>query len=472
MSFNLQQIPDESKLSHYLDVQVLEQCYPREVVSDLLTACHAWEKRERKLSQLLIVYYVIALSLFRHLNVTAVFAHLSRGLRWLWPDENLSLLTGGALTARRQSLGMLVLRRLFRRCCRPLAGPQTKGAFALGMRLMAVDSTLEDVPDTSANVQHFGRLTSGQSQSPFPQVRCLYLAEVGTHAIIDAVLARCKASEQALAQVIVRSIEPGMLVLTDRNFASLPWLASVQQRGAQALCRLSAGRLTHQVATLPDGSYLVHVRPAKGQPLLTLRVIEYRLHPQVAQDLATLPTSRTCDPAKPQAVHRLVTSLLDPEQAPALELICLYHERWEIELVIDEMKTHQRLSSRPLRSQSPELLYQELYGLLLAHYAVRAWMYQSARQANLDPDRLSFTHALHVLDTACFEFALVAPSDRPRLLQRLLADLRQPSSLLSPRRLRFCPRVVKRAFSSFHRKRCWHLSFHFKDSSFRELLLI
>jgi hypothetical protein len=427
---------------------------------------------ESKFSQLLMVYYIMALSLFRHLNVTAVFAHLSRGLRWLWPDESLRLPTGGALTARRHSLGILVLRHLLRRCCRPLADPESKGAFAFGLRLMAVDSTLEDVPDTPANAGHFGRLSSGKSQSPFPQVRCLYLAEVGTHAIIDAVLARCKASEQALAKVIVRSIEIGMLVLTDRNFASVPWLASIQQCGAQALCRLAAGRLTQRVASLLDGSYLVHVRPAKGQPLLTLRVIEYRLLPSVAQDFATLPTSRTCDPAKPGAVHRLVTTLLDPVQAPALELICLYHERWEIELVIDEMKTHQRLSSQPLRSQSPELLYQELYGLLLAHYAVRAWMYQAARQANLDPDRLSFTHAVHVLDTACFEFAVVAPCDRPRLRQRLLADLRDPRTLLPARRLRFCPRVVKRAFASFHRKQCWHLSFHFKDSSFRELLLI
>jgi len=150
---------------------------------------------------------------------------------------------------------------------------------------------------------------------------------VGTHAIIDAVLARCKASEQTLANIIVRSIQAGMLVMTDRNFASLTWLASVGQRGAHALSRLAAGRFTQRKATLPDGSYLISVRVAKGQPSLTLRVLEYYLHPLVAQDLASLPTSRTCDPAKPQAVHRLVTTLLDPVQAPALELICLYHER-------------------------------------------------------------------------------------------------------------------------------------------------
>lgn len=470
MPFTLPQLPDESKFCQHIHLPLLERYYPRELVSELLSTCHAWEQRERKLSQLVIVYYVIALSWFRQYPVTEVFAHLCRGLRWLWPDPSIRLPTGGALTARRQSLGTVVLRQLFRRCCQPVATAATKGAFAFGLRVMAVDSTLDEVPDTPTNALHFGRLTTGKSQSPFPQVRCLYLAEVGTHAIVDAILARCKASEQALAQVIVRSIQATMLVLTDRNFVSVKWLLAVRQRQAQVLSRLAAGCFTQRSSTLADGSYLVTLRP-KGQDPLVLRVIEYRLLPRVAQDLALLPISRTARPSDPGAVHRLVTTLLDPQQAPALQLIALYHERWEIELVIDEIKTHQRLSPRPLRSKSPALLYQELYGLLLAHYAVRAWMHASALQAAVDPDRLSFTHALHVLDTACYEFAITHPDDHPRLQERLLADLRDPRSLLPPRRLRFCPRVVKRAFANFHRKQAWHCSFHFPNTSFQQLLI-
>src|SRR5947209_9986692 len=157
MPFKLQHIPEESKFCQHLSFPLLERSCPREVVSEHLTACHAWEQRERKLSQLVIVYYVIALSLFRQFNVTEVFAHLSRGLRWLWPDPCIALPSGGALTARRQSLGIVVMRQLFRRCCRPLASQQTKGAFALGLRLMAVDSRLPEVPDTPANGLHFGR---------------------------------------------------------------------------------------------------------------------------------------------------------------------------------------------------------------------------------------------------------------------------------------------------------------------------
>lgn len=326
MPFRLQYLPQESKFCQHLPLPLLEKYYPRELVSELLTACHAWEQRERKLSQLVIVYYVIALSLFRQFNVTAVFAHLSRGLRWLWPDPSIALPTGGALTSRRLRLGIPVMRQLFRRCCHVLASEKTKGAFAFGLRLMAVDSTLDEVPDTPANAQHFGRISSGKSQSPFPQVRCLYLAEVGTHAIIDAVLARCRASEAALAHVIVRSIQSAMLVMTDRNFVSVNWILSVRQRGAHVLSRLAAGYFTQPSRILCDGSYLVTLRP-KGQPLLLVRVIEYRLRPVVAQDLALLPISRTCRPSDPTGVHRLVTTLLDPQQTPALDLITLYHER-------------------------------------------------------------------------------------------------------------------------------------------------
>src|SRR5947209_10483084 len=255
MSFKLQHIPPESKFCQHLRMPLLERWDQRELVSDLLSKCHAWEQRERKLSQLVIVYYVIALSLFRQCNVTEVFAHLSRGLRWLWPDPCIALPTGGALTARRQSLGSVVMRLLFRQCCRTLASEQTKGAFAWGLRLMAVDSTLDEIPDTPANVLHFGRLTSGKSQSPFPQVRCLYLAEVGTHAIVDAVLARCKASEQALCWSLLRSIQDTMRVMTDRNFRSINWWVAVKPHGAQLLCRLAAGYFTQPSRRLSDGSY-------------------------------------------------------------------------------------------------------------------------------------------------------------------------------------------------------------------------
>jgi len=471
MPFSLQQLPSESKLAHVLRVELLEQLYPREEVADLLTRCHTWEERERKLSQVVMVYYVIGLSLLRRLNLAAVLRFLARGLRWLWPDPELALPTAGALVYRRKQLGVTVLRQLFRHRCQPMATQETKGAFCFGLRLMAIDSTLDEVADTPANALHFGRLTTGKSASPFPQIRCLYLAEAGTHAIVDATLAPCRVSEQRLAPSVLRSVEPGMLVLCDRNFPSIEFLAAIRKLQAHVLARVAVNHYTQAEQVLSDGSYLVTLHPA-NQPAFQVRVIEYRLHPHLTQELGQFPTSRNAREADPTQLHRLVTTLLDPTQAPALELILCYHERWEIELCIDELKTHLRLSEQPLRSQDPILVYQELYGLLLSHYAVRYLMHQSALQGDLDPDRLSFTYALQVLETACYEFSVVAREQLPLLKPRLLVDLREPSTLLPARRLRFYPRVVKRAFHPFHRKQLWHAGFTLKGSSFREILLI
>lgn len=471
MPFKLQHIDPESKFTHHFKMDILERCYPRTIVQTVLSECLAWEKRERKLSQLLIVYYVIGLWLFRSLNQRAVFARLSSGLRWLWPDASLSLPGASALLYRRQHLAVTVMRRLFRRCCRPLSTPATPGAFRFGLRLMALDSTLEDVAESPANALHFGRLTSGKSASPFPHLRCLYLAEVGTHLIIDAVPAPCGKSEQYLSPTLLRSIGPGMLVLMDRNFPSTDWLSQVRLKQAHGLARLASNRFTTPERVLSDGSTLHTLHPDKG-PAFQVRVIEYRLIPQLVNDLTPLPRSRNSAPADPGQIHRLVTTLLDPEVAPALELILCYHERWEIEEIIGETKTSLRFTQDPLRSQDPLLVYQEFYGLLLAHYAVRAWMFESATQAGLDADCLSFTHAIEVLHQACAYAPLVAAEDLPRFQQRILCDLREPASLLPPRRLRFYPRVLKRAQASFVRKLSHHEGFELKQISFQDALLI
>src|SRR6266700_8405075 len=272
MSFRIQPLADDSKFSQALRFEVLEQVCPRELVSDLLSRCHAWGKRERSLNQLLLVYYVIALSLFRRLNLGAVFGHLVRGLRWLWANSCLRLPTAAALVYRRQQLGCPIMRHLFQRVCRPMATEQTKGAFRFGLRLMAIDSTLDEVADTSANTQYFGRLSSGKNQSPFPQVRCLYLAEVGTHAIVDAVFAPCRVAEQRLAPVVLnRSVRAGMLVLMDRGIVSAPLLSTlVHQQQAHALARLKAGQFTHAEQVLADGSYLTTLHPV-GLPAVQVR---------------------------------------------------------------------------------------------------------------------------------------------------------------------------------------------------------
>lgn len=475
MPFKITQLPPVDKLCQQLEIATLEQVYPRQVVADLLTEHGGWEHRERKLTHLLMVYLVILLCLFPRHSLHALYAHLARAWHWLSAARCEASPTEAALCYRRQTLGIGVLRRLFRQMCRPLASEQTPGAFAFGLRLMAIDSTLEDVADTPANAAFFGRLHDDRTASPYPQARCLYLAEIGTHALVDALFAPCRLSEQHLWKGLLRSLQAGMLVLVDRGLFSGPIFAAIGAHGAHGLARLEAGMLTKPTQILADGSYLVQLtsRTSPGlQAPLTLRVIEYRLAPHLARALGSLPRSRNSRRADPRAVHRLVTTLLDPEHAPAKALILLYHERWEIELCIDETRTHQRLAELPLRSRTPLGVLQELYGLVLAHYAIRVLMATSAAQAGLDPDRLSFTHALHVLEDALVLLPLVPSSARACCWQQVLADLRQPSTLLSPRRLRFNPRVLKRGQRTFRRKRSHHRGLSLKHRSFSDILLI
>lgn len=445
------------------------------MVADLLTEHHGWEQRERKLTHLLMVYLVMLLCLLPRHNLQALYAHLARAWRWCSGAESETPPTEAALCYRRETLGIGVLRRLFRQICRPIATPQTPGAFALGLRLMAIDSTLEDVPDTPANVAFFGRLNDKATASPYPQARCLYLAEVGTHALVDALFAPCRVSDHRLFKGLLRSVQAGMLVLLDRGLFSCVNVAALHATGAEVVARLEAGMLTRPSRVLSDGSYLGELtpktHPGLSQPL-TLRVIEYQLDPTVAQALKGLARSRNTSPADPTAVHRLVTTLLDPEQAPAKTLILLYHERWEIEACIDESRTHQRLAAQPLRSRRPLGVLQELYGLVLAHYAIRSCMATSAAQADLDPDQLSFTHALHVLDDVLVLWPLIPPPARAWVWQHVLADLRQPNTLLPPRRLRFNPRVLKRSQGKCRRKRPEDRGLSLKHQTFSDILLI
>jgi len=353
MGFRIQHLTDESKFSQALRFGVLEQVCPPALVSDLLSRCHAWGERERDLNQLIVVYSVIALCLFRRLNLAAVFAHLVRGLRWLWPNPSLRLPTAAALVYRRQHLGTPLLRHLFQHVCHPMATEGTPGAIGFGLRLMAIDSTLDEVADTPATALYFGRMTSGKSQSPFPQVRCLYLAEGGTHAIVDAVFAPCRTSDQRLLPVLLsRSVQSDMLVLLDRGMVSATVLSLLVQQHAHGLARLKADQYLQAEQLLADGSYLVTLHPA-GLPAVQVRILEYRIEPQTAERLADFPASRTSNQAQPQQLHRLVTTLLDPQQAPAEALILCYHERWEIEACIDEQKTHLRHARSADAQQRP-----------------------------------------------------------------------------------------------------------------------
>jgi hypothetical protein len=445
MGYRLRDMATARNFAEALSLEALSRTVPPEVVRATLAAEGVRTHRARKLTVEAAVYVLIALNLYTHLNIGAVVAKVAQGLRYIWPDPDLAVATASALSYRRTQVGARPLVALFHQVCRPLATPQTQGAFRFGRRLMALDGTTEDVPDTPANAAVFGRHQSQRGASAFPQVRGVYLTECGTHAVIDAGFWPCHTSERVGGRRLLRALTPDMLVLWDCGFHEYDLLVGVRQRRAHALGRLPSHVKPQRVRTLADGSALAYLVPSDYQrrkrgERLVVRIIAYTV-----TDPALVGYGER---------HRLVTTLLNPTLAPALELACAYHERWEGELVIDELDTHQRLAARTLRSLTPVGVIQELYALLIAHYAVRTLMHEAALQADLDPDRLSFVGAVRVLQTALPEFQMTTPEQLPQLYRRLLRDI--AAQRLPRRRLRVNPRVVKRKMSNFHLKRPEH----------------
>ena len=326
---------------------------------------------------------------------------------------------------------------------------------------MAVDGTSEDVPDTPANAAYFGRHTSARGASAFPQVQGVYLVECGSHAVVDAGFWPCHTSERVGGFRVLRSVGRGMLVMWDRGFHDFDMLVAVRGRGAHVLSRLPAGVKPLPLRSLPDGSVLAYLLPSEDQrrrrgERILVRVITYTI----------------TDPALPGygEEHRVITTLLKWRLAPAHDVACAYHERWEIEIVIDEIDTHQRLVGRTLRSLTPVGVIQELYGVLLAHYAVRVLMHEAAVQADLDPDRLSFVHALEIVRDAVAEFQMIAPAQQRELYERMLRDI--AAKRLPERRLRSNARVVKRKMSNFKLKRPEHYQPPKPQGTFRDAVVV
>jgi hypothetical protein len=461
MGYKLREIVAESKFSQELTLDAIAQAVPLSEIQAALAEAAVCAQRERKLNMVMTVFVTIAMNLYARISMGAVLKQVAKGLRYIWPDPEYPVAQASAFSYRRYQLGPRPLVKLFQRVCRPIATPATPGAFLGGLRLMAIDGTVEDVPDTAANVAAFGRHPGDRGDSAFPQVQAVYLVECGTHAIVDAGFWPCQTSERIGGFRMLRSVTSDMLIMWDRGFHDFDMFQQVLRRHGHALGRLPAHVQPKLVRRLPDGSSLAYIYPSdyhrrkRGEHLL-LRIIEYTI----------------TDSALPGygETHRLATTLLDYQRWPALDLACGYHERWEIELVIDEVDDHQRLAGRPLRSLKPLGVLQELYALLIAHYAVRVMMHEAALLAAIDPDRLSFTHALQVIQDAIAEFQMTAVELLPNLYRRMLRDI--AAERVPERRLRTNPRVVKRKMSKFHLKRPEHRHWSQPTCSFREAVAL
>jgi hypothetical protein len=442
MRFSLRTIPADTTFPDALTIDLFTHMLPPTLVTQAIAMASRRQQRVRKLSHAAIIWLVVAMNLWSHLSIEHVFQKLTRGLRFIWPDPTFPFPTRSALCYRRYQLGARPFVALFHQRCVPLATPATPGAFLFGYRLMAIDSTTEIVPDTPSNDAAFGRMRGSRGASAFPQVRAVYLVECGTHAVVDAGFWPCNTHERVGGHRMLRKLQPDMLLMWDRGFHSYSMFDTVQARGAHVLARLSLSVHPQICETMADGSALIKITPVNhGRPVwnggLQLRMISYRLTDPALGDITT--------------IHRVVTSLLDPIRYPAADLVCAYHERWEIELAIDELDTHQRVARQPLRSQQPAGVIQELYGLLLTHYLVRAVMHEAAAARSIDPDRISFVHAIRLIQDAIPESQMVAAAQVSQLYDRLLTDL--CARLLPIRRLRMYPRLLKQTVTKFLRKR-------------------
>jgi hypothetical protein len=461
MGYRIREIDAESNFCQELRIEMIERVLPTDVIAQALADEGIKTQRVRKLDLLLTVLVIVSMNIYPYLSMGHVIQKLTRGLRFIWRDADYDIPADSALSYRRYQLGAQVMARLFRYICRPIATPETKGAFCFGLRTMAIDGSTESLPDTAANAAVFGRHHTDRGEAAFPQAQCVYLAECGTHAIVDAGFWPIHTSERVGGHRLLRSVTAGMLVMWDRGFHDYDMIVGVRQRQSHVLSRLPAHAKPEHVQTLPDGSWLAYIYPS-----------DYRRRKQGERCLVRIIEYKVTDPAlaDPNETHRLLTTLLDPDLYPALDLICAYHERWEIEIAIDEVDTHQRLSAKTLRSLKPVGVIQELYGLLIAHFIIRSLMHEAALQAGIDPDQLSFVHAVEVIKDAIPEFQMVAEGQREELYQRLLRDMaRRP---LPERRNRVNPRVVKRKMSNFLRKRQKHYQWPQPELSFREAAVV
>ena len=381
--------PDtDQRLSDHISIGLLTSVFPPDVVDQVVADAGRGELRQRLLPARVVVYYVLGLALFAGSSMEEVMRMLVDGLSWAsgW-KRPWQVPTKGALSQARTRLGSEPLRRLFERVAVPLAAPDSASAFFRGRRLVSIDGTSLDVPDTAANVEAFGRPGSGRGErvSAFPQVRLVTLAECGTHALVDAAIGTQRQGEQTLARELFRTLGEGMLCLADRGFYSFTLWNQAHATGSDLLWRTKKNHRLPVEKRLPDGSYLSQLFASddtKRQHGVPVRVIEYTIN----------------DPSRPSAdtTYRLLTTILEAEQAPAEELAPLYAERWEIESAFDELKTHQRGPRLVLRSKNPDGVLQEIYGYLCVHYAIRTMMHTVARDGGHDPDRISFTRTIRV----------------------------------------------------------------------------
>jgi Insertion element 4 transposase N-terminal/Transposase DDE domain len=399
------ELPPGARITDYISLGVITKTFPLSIISPVLSNTGTASVRQRDLPAQVVVYYVIALGLYMQSSYREVLRCLLEAIQWLRdPSTGVRVAGKSGISQARTRLGWEPLRQLHDELVRPVAVGGTRGAWYRGWRLVSLDGSTFDVADEKANEDAFSRPGASRGSSAYPQIRFVSLVENGTHVLFGSHMDGYRTGEITLAKSVLPALRKGMLCLADRNFFGFELWNQASLTGADLLWRMKKNMRMACEKRLPDGSYLSHVYPSErdwrhktnGQ---VLRVIDYRLE--------------GIEGSEP--IYRLATTILDPDKAPASELAALYHERWEIETAFDELKTHLRGAKIVLRSKTPDLVRQEFYGLLMAHFAIRGLMHEAALKADEDPDRLSFLHAVRVIRRKMAVYGAIPPCEAKSL---------------------------------------------------------
>ena len=400
MARTLAELPAGSRITDYISLGVMARFFPVQKIHEVLEETKRASVRERDLPAHVVVYYVIALALYMRSSYREVLRCLLEGVQWLLdPSSKVKVAGKSGISQARSRLGAEPLKKLYDAVATPIAEKRTKGAWYRQWRIVSLDGSTLDVADTADNDQAFGRPGSSRGSSAFPKIRFVALLENGTHVLWGAHMDRYATDELTLAEKVIPSLRPGMLCMADRFFPGYKLWRMAAKTGADLLWRVRQNARLEVEKRLPDGSYLSRIYASaknrrKKRNGIVVRVIEYRLK----------------DVADAEPMYRLTTTILDHEKAPAKELAALYHERWEIETTLDELKTHLRGAQIVLRSKTQVLVRQEVFGLLMAHFAIRGLMHEAALKVDEDPDRLSFVHSVHVVQRRMARYGAIPPS--------------------------------------------------------------
>ena len=394
------ELPSGPRITDYISLGVLAKRFPRETVDAVLAETGKASTRQRDLPAHVMVYYVIALALFMRASYREVLRCLLEGLQWLMgPEAELKVAGRSGISQARTRLGSEPIQRLHDRLVAPIATAGTAGAWYRDWRLVSIDGSTMAVADTADNDEAFGRPGQSRGKAAHPQIRFVSLAECGTHVLFATRMGSYATGEITLARQVATELKTGMLCLADRNYFGFELWQQARAEGAELVWRVKKNLVLPCIQRLPDGSYVSRIYPSLKDRRhdtngVQVRVIEYTL--EGVEDA--------------EEIYRLVTTIMDHEKAPAQELAALYRERWEIETAFDELKTHLRGADIVLRSKKPDLVRQEFYGLLMAHFAIRGLMHEAALKIHEDPDRFSFVHAVRVIRRKLPRFVALPPS--------------------------------------------------------------